>query len=40
MTMFVIKYGYMFRLFLSHPQANVFTEFRCVYRRMIIILYW
>jgi len=28
MTMLVIKYGYMFRLFLSHPQANVATEFR------------
>jgi len=28
MTMLVIKYGYMFRLFLSHPQANVVTEFR------------
>jgi hypothetical protein len=28
MTMLVIKYGYMFRLFLSHPQANMVTEFR------------
>ena len=27
MTIFVIKYGYVFRLFLSHPQANVVTEF-------------
>jgi len=26
--MLVIKYGYMFRLFLNHPQANVVTEFR------------
>jgi hypothetical protein len=30
MTMLVIKYGYMFRLFLSHPQANVVTEFRYI----------
>ena len=28
MTMLVTKYGYMFRLFLSHPQANMVTEFR------------
>jgi len=28
--MFVIKYGYMFRLFLSHPQANMVTEFRYI----------
>jgi len=28
MTIFAIKYGYMFRLFLSYPQANVVTEFR------------
>ena len=27
MTILVIKYDYMFRLFLSHPQANVVTEF-------------
>jgi len=27
MTMLFIKYGYMFRLFLSHPQANMVTEF-------------
>ena len=27
MTVLVIKYGYMFWLFLSHPQANVITEF-------------
>ena len=27
MTILVIKYGYMFWLFLSHPQANVVTEF-------------
>jgi len=26
--MLVIKYGYMFRLILSHSQANMFTEFR------------
>ena len=30
MTMLVIKYGYMFRLFLSHPQANTVTEFRYI----------
>jgi len=30
MTMLVIKYGYMFRLFLSHPQANVVREFRYI----------
>ena len=31
MTILVIKYGYMFRLFfLSHPQANVVTEFRYI----------
>jgi len=30
MTMLVIKYGYMFRLFLSHPQANMVTEFRYI----------
>ena len=28
MTMLVINYGYTFRLFLSHPQASVVTEFR------------
>ena len=28
--MLVIKYGYMFRLFLSHPQANMVTEFRYI----------
>ena len=28
MTILVIKYGYMFWLFLSHRQANVVTEFR------------
>ena len=27
MTMLVIKYDYMFWLFLSHPQTNVVTEF-------------
>jgi len=26
--MIVIKYGYMFRLFLSHLQANMVTDFR------------
>jgi hypothetical protein len=30
MTMLVIKYGYMFWLFLSHPQANMVTEFRYI----------
>jgi len=30
MKMLVIKYGYMFRLFLSHPQANVIIEFRYI----------
>jgi len=30
MTMLVVKYGYMFRLYLSHPQANVVTEFRYI----------
>ena len=30
MTILVIKYGYMFRLFLSHLQANVVTEFRYI----------
>ena len=30
MTLLVIKYGYMFPLFLSHPQANVVTEFRYI----------
>jgi len=30
MTMLFIKYGYMFRLFLSHPQANMVTEFRYI----------
>jgi len=29
-TMLFIKYGYMFRLFLSHPQTNVVTEFRYI----------
>ena len=28
MTILVIKYGYMFRLILSYPQANIVTEFR------------
>jgi hypothetical protein len=28
--MLVIKYGYMFRLFLSHPQANTVTEFKYI----------
>ena len=28
MIILVIKYGYTFRLFLSHHQANVVTEFR------------
>ena len=28
--MLVIKYGYMFRLILSHPQANMVTEFRYI----------
>jgi len=30
MTMLVMKYGYMFRLFLSHPQANMITEYRYI----------
>jgi len=30
MTMLVIKYGYMIRLFLSHPQTNVVTELRYI----------
>ena len=30
MTILVIKYGYMFRLFLSHPQGNVVAEFRYI----------
>ena len=30
MTMLVIKYGYIFRLILSHPQANMVTEFRYI----------
>jgi len=30
MTMLVIKYSYMFRLFLSHPQANMVTELRYI----------
>ena len=30
MTILVIKYGYMFRLFLSHPQAKVVTEFKYI----------
>jgi hypothetical protein len=29
--MLVIKYGYMFRLFLGHPQANMVTEFKCAF---------
>jgi len=29
-TRLVIKYGYMFRLILSHPQANMVTEFRYI----------
>ena len=30
--MLVIKYGYMFQLFLSHPQANMVTDgvYMCV----------
>jgi len=28
--MLVIKHGYMFRLILSHPQANMVTEFRYI----------
>ena len=28
--MLVIKYGYMFRLILSHPQANTVTEFKYI----------
>jgi len=28
--MLFIKYGYMFRLLLSHPQANLVTEFRYI----------
>ena len=28
--MLVIKYGYMFRLILSHLQANMVTEFRYI----------
>jgi len=32
MTMLVIKYGYMFRLILSHPKANMVTEFRYIKR--------
>ena len=28
--MLVIKYGYMFRLILSHPQANMVTEFKYI----------
>ena len=28
--MLVIKYGYMFRLILSHPQTNTVTEFRYI----------
>jgi len=30
MTVLVIKYGYIFRLFLSHPHANMVTEFRYI----------
>jgi len=30
MAMLFIKYGYIFRLFLSHPQANMVTEFRYI----------
>jgi hypothetical protein len=30
MTILIIKYGYMFRHFLSHPQANVVTEFKYI----------
>ena len=26
----LVKYGYMYRLILSHPQANVVTEFRYI----------
>ena len=29
-TMLVIKHGYMFRLILSHPQANMVTGFRYI----------
>jgi len=42
MTMLVIKYSYMFRLFLSHPQANVVTEFRsikCAPNRIPLLTY-
>ena len=28
--MLVIKYGYTFRLILSHPKANMVTEFRYI----------
>ena len=28
--MLVIKYGYMFRLIQSHPQAKMVTEFKCI----------
>jgi len=33
-TILVIKYGYMFRLILSHPQANIVTEFRYIKYKM------
>ena len=33
--MLVIKYGYMFRLILSHPQANMVTEFRYIEVRIL-----
>jgi len=29
-TMLFVKYGYIFRLFLSSPQANMVTEFRYI----------
>jgi hypothetical protein len=29
-TMLFIKYGYMYRLLLNHPQANMITEFRYI----------
>jgi len=29
-TMLVIKYGYTLRLILSHLQANMVTEFKCI----------
>jgi len=29
-TMLFIKYGYMFQLILSHPQAKIVTEFKYI----------